>query len=122
MRRFIELMQEGGAGMLVLVGIGVVALVTAFLFAVRPSTEQVGFLKWMSRALAAASLTCFLLDVASTLHAVASKADIDPQLATRIIEQGFSESCAPGVLGGAFLTLVALLAAVGQRRLDARKP
>jgi hypothetical protein len=114
------LIREGGAGMFVLLAVGFVTLGTAFWFAVRPTGQHAGFLRWMSRALLFTSATSFFYDVATVCHAVA-KPEVPDELFARIMSQGIAESCAPAILGGSFLALVCILAAVGQRRLDARK-
>jgi hypothetical protein len=120
MHGFYVMFREGGAAMFVLVGAGLFTLATAFWFAVRPTAEQVGFLKWMSRALVFITLTSVIYDAALVFHAVAGP-EVEDEMRTRVLLQGLAESCAPGILGGSFLALIAILAAVGQRRLDARK-
>jgi hypothetical protein len=113
------LFEEGGAAMFFIVGVGLLALGTAFWFAVRPSADQVGFLRWTSRALLFGTATAVLYDAATVFHVAAQTEDATTR--ARIVFQGMAESLGPGILGGVLLALVALLAAVGQRRLDARK-
>jgi hypothetical protein len=111
--------KEGGSPMFFLMGIGLVTLGTAFWFAVRPSAVHTGFLKWMCAALVFGSAASVLVDFAEVFHAAAGVADATTRV--RIVLQGSAEACTPGILGAAFLALVAMLCAVGQRRLDARK-
>jgi hypothetical protein len=120
MQGLLTIFEEGGAAMFFILGVGFATLGTAFWFAVRPTALQVGFIKWMSRSLIFGTVASVFYDIATVLHVAARAADDTTRV--RIVLQGASESCAPAILGGALLALVALLAAVGQRRLDARKP
>jgi len=115
------LFKEGGFAMFIVLAFGGVALCAAFWFALRPSERHVGFLKWMSKAILYSSIGGILVDFSTVTHYVAGAEDIASDMRTRIVLEGFGESMAPGIMGFTFLALVAMLAAVGQRRLDAQK-
>jgi hypothetical protein len=130
------LFRDGGWSMYFVVGLGFVALTQAAYFASRPHATHEGFLKWISRALLWAILTGICSDIGTvmavgaqrmgTIHEKMLDEGIAGQLAdsetrTRIICQGISESLSPGIVGFAFLAVVAMLTAVGRRRLDAKR-
>jgi hypothetical protein len=114
------LIREGGASMMFVLAFGFVTLATAFWFAIRPTPQQVGFIRWMSRAtlftILCATCVCFSI----TFHAVTSE-ELPNDLFARIIVRGAAESLAPGIIGFALLSLTSLATAIGQRKLDARK-
>jgi hypothetical protein len=133
------LFRDGGWSMYWVVGLGFMALAQAAYFASRPHATHEGFLKWMSRALLWAILTGICSDIGTVMSVGAQvmsathqkmldeglSGQVSGQLAdsetrTRIICQGISESLSPGIVGFAFLTVVAMLTAVGRRRLDAK--
>jgi hypothetical protein len=119
----ITLMRNGGGPMIFILLFGLVGLATAFWFAVRPSERHVGFIKWMSRATMWSVLCGFSADLAAVFYNTTTD-DYDampPALFVRIVVHGLAESMSPGIVGFALLSLTALVAAVGQRRLDARK-
>ncbi len=100
--------------------LGFTALATAFWYALRPDDKHLGFLKWISRAILWTSLGGVMLDFSTVAHFVAAM-EVDEAQRWRIVLQGLGESMAPGVMGFAFLTLVAVLTAVGKRKLDASR-
>ncbi len=118
------------------VGFGFVALAQAAHFASRPSATHEGFLKWMSRTLLWAILTGICSDIGTVMSVGSQRMGesqqrlleegiagqlADSETRTRIICQGISESLSPGIVGFAFLAVVAMLTAVGRRRLDAKR-
>jgi hypothetical protein len=113
------LFREGGWSMFVIVLFGFVALATAAFHAARPDARHEGFLKWMSRATFWSILVGFCSDFATTFHYACHLEDANER--SKIVIEGSAESLSPGIVGFAFLALVALLTAVGRRRLDARK-
>ena len=113
------LFREGGWSMFVIVLLGLVALATAAYYAARPDAQHEGFLGWMSRALLWSILTGMASDFATTFHAACQIEDANQR--SRIAIEGSAESLSPAIIGFAFLMLVALLTAVGRRRLDARR-
>jgi hypothetical protein len=129
------LFRNGGWSMYWVVAFGFVALVAAAHFAARPSGRHEGFIKWMSCALLWAILTGICSDVGTVLGVASEKMGAshqrmlegsaagelaDPDTRPRILCEGLAESLSPGIVGFAFLAVVALLASVGRRRLDAR--
>jgi hypothetical protein len=130
------LFRDGGWSMYYVVGFGFVALGAAAYFAARPTARHEGFIEWMSRALLWAILAGICSDVGTVMREASAKMgeahlrmlgeDVVGQVAdsetrTRIICEGLAESLSPGIVGFAFLGVVALLAAVGRRRLDAMR-
>jgi hypothetical protein len=114
----ITLFRLGGFPMFFVVAFGAIALGTAFWYALRPDAKHEGFIQWMGRATLWAILNGFCSDLATVAYYSAQNA-MDPEQRTRILLEGFYESMSPGILGFAFLSLIALLTAVGRRRLDA---
>jgi len=113
-----------------ILALGAAALLVAASQAARPDAAREGFLKWISRALLWATLCGIAFDIATTCRFVAS----DKALAyfaagegsngttrARVLIEGVAESMSPAIVGFAFLAIVALLAAVGRRRLDANR-
>jgi hypothetical protein len=119
----ITLMRNGGSPMFFVLLFGLVALATAFWFAVKPSERQVGFIKWMSRATLWSILCGFCADFASVFYNTTTDdyEQMSKELFVRIVVHGLAESMSPGIVGFALLSLIALVTAVGQRRLDAKK-
>jgi hypothetical protein len=116
----LKLIHEGGFPMFFIMGFGFVALATAFVFAARPTAAHERFISWMALATLGAVLCGTCADLATVFHVVARK-PLDADERTRILLVGLGESMAPGVLGFAILSLVALMLAVGKRRLDAKR-
>jgi hypothetical protein len=112
--------RDGGFPMFFILGFGLVALAVAGWYASRPAEKHEGFLKGMSAATFFSVLVGLVTDLATVFKFVASK-ETDPQQRTRIVFEGLAESMSPGIMGFAILSLVALLYAVGKRRLDARR-
>lgn len=116
------LFKEGGWSMWFIFVVGAIALATSFWFVLRPAERQLGFIKWLSRALLYAVASGLCVNVSTVLHYLARDPDqLTAEMRTRLMIEGFGESLAPGVMGFAFLTLIALVTAVGQRRLDSAK-
>ncbi|HEY8042369.1 MAG TPA: hypothetical protein VIF15_21345 [Polyangiaceae bacterium] len=115
----LTLIRDGGWSMFVILLFGFVALAAAAYFAVRPDRRHEGFVKWMSRAVLWSTLVGICTDLATVFHTTAEVVDVDER--ARMNLQGMAESLSPGILGFAFLALVALLTAIARRRLDARQ-
>jgi hypothetical protein len=113
----IKLMVDGGPGMWALLLLGLVGLWTAGWFAWRAEARVRGFLDSLARSLAFAMLALLAMDVMATLFFVSHA---PPEQKGAAVVQGLGESMAPVLLGSAFLCLIHLLTAIGQRRLDAR--
>jgi hypothetical protein len=115
----IEFFKDGGWSMFVILLFGFVLLAASAFFAARPDGKHEGFLKWMSRALLWSTLTGVASDVGTVFHFTCHIQDDGER--TRTIVEGLAESMSPPVMGFAFLTLAAFLAAIGRRRFDAKK-
>lgn len=114
------LFQNGGMPMWFIVLFGAIGLGTAFWYALRPDTKHEGFIRGMSAATLFAILNGFCSDLAMVAKTVAQlDPQPDPETRFRILLEGFYESMSPGIIGFAFLSLIALLTAVGRRRRDA---
>ena len=105
--------------MFVILLFGFVALASAAFFAARPDGKHEGFLQWMCRALLWATLTGVMSDFGAVFHYTRTLADANERGQT--VLQGLAESMSPVIMGFGFLTLTAFLAAVGRRRLDAKR-
>jgi hypothetical protein len=117
----VRIFRDGGFPMFFVVGFGLVALGTSFWFALRPDAKHEGFITWMSVATLMAILNGFCSDLATVASFLANDTPPEDRQLVRILLEGFGESMSPGILGFAILSLVALLTAVGRRRLDARR-
>lgn len=112
------LMRAGGAPMWFIAIFGVVALVAAILFARRPESRRLEFIRMLSRAV----LYSVGAGITSDLAAVFTKVPGNPEWAHSpdlhlIVMEGLGESMAPGILGFTLLSLVAFITAIGLRRL-----
>jgi hypothetical protein len=119
MTTLVTLFRDGGWSMFVVVLFGLISLAGAASYAARPDATHEGFLHWMSRATFWSVIVGFCSDFAETFHTACSIEDWNHR--SQIVLEGGAESLSPGIIGFAFLALVALLTAVGRRRLDARR-
>ncbi len=115
----VNLIRDGGAPMWAILFFGLINLGAALRFAYRPARAQLPPIA----ALALAVLFSIACGVMADIAAVGSKVPARPEWANNprihlILLQGLAESMAPGILGFSALSLVALLCAVGLRRLD----
>ncbi len=113
------LFRNGGFPMYFILVFGLVMLVTALAYAVRPAKEREGFVKWMCVATIASVVSGTAGDFAAVAHYVETHPMGGAELG-RIVVVGFGESMSPAIFGGSLLSLTALAMAVGRRRLDAR--
>jgi hypothetical protein len=74
----------------------------------------------MHVALLWSTATGIVSDIATTLYYTHNI--VDDAERSRTVLEGLAESMSPGIFGFALLTVIALLTAVGRRRLDARGP
>ena len=112
-----QLMHAGGPLMWPILVLGLVGLATAAWFAWRAEARVRGFLDSLSRSIACVTIATLAMDVMATLY---YSKDAFPEHKNAAIVQGIGESMSPLVMGFALLTLIHLLTAIGQRRLDAR--
>lgn len=102
--------------------VGLVAVGAALHFAFRAQRSSLGFLKAISAACLFGTLAATCADVGTTCNAVVRLWDqMGPAKATHILIEGLAESTSPGILGFSMLAVVALLGAVGRRRLADRE-
>lgn len=103
---------------------GVLALGSAFHFALRADRRTLGFVLGMARAVIYTTLAATFADVGATFTFVAHLADKPETTPTRamfIVIEGLAESTSPGIVGFSFVALTWMLVAVGQRRMDAKE-
>ena len=115
----LEFFRDGGWSMFVILAFGCVVLATAGYFALRPDARHEGFIKWMSFALVCSVVAGLASDFGAVFkytHTIENDAE-----RTRTILEGCAECMSPPIMGFGFLTLAAMLAAVGRRRLDAKR-
>lgn len=118
---FTEFMREGGWGMWPILLLGFVVLASATRYAIRPERHCLRFIAILWLTLLVVIAHASLTDVAAVFHYLEDPARApDGQLA-RLLITGLKEATRPAALGGIFLTLVPLLAAVGQYREDIRQ-
>lgn len=123
------LIRNGGVvPMMFILIFGIAGLLAAFFFAIRAERRTLGFLKTISAAVFFATLSATCADVGATLYNVSDvyekgepyKFRDQPIHPSAMIVQGMAESTSPGILGFSFLAVIAMLSAVGRRRLDER--
>jgi hypothetical protein len=110
---FVEFMREGGWGMWPVLLIGLVSLGVAIRYAARPERLHFRFAAALWLTLLVAVAHASLTDVAAVLGYFDDPGRAADSEIPRLIIRGLKESTRPAVLGGIFLTLVPLLAAVG---------
>jgi hypothetical protein len=103
--------------MFFILAFGLVALGTAFSYAVKPLRDREGFVRWMALATLASVLCGTATDLATVASYVASH-PMEPARMYAIVIEGIGESMSPSILGFSILSLVALMMAFGKRRLD----
>jgi hypothetical protein len=114
--------QDGGWVMWPLLVFGLIALASAFHFAIQPRAELRGFVEAMARALLFSSLAGSAFNFMTVAHAIEQWSQkVAPDEWKAILVIGIGESLVPCGLGFVFLALTWMLLAVGRRRLDARK-
>jgi hypothetical protein len=116
----VNLIRDGGAPMWAILFFGVLDFAAALRFAYRPVRAHLPAIA----ALGLAVLFSIACGMMADIAAVGSHVARSPQWANHpqihlVLLQGLAESMAPGILGFSALSLVALLCAVGLRRLGA---
>ncbi|MBS2016070.1 MAG: hypothetical protein JST00_24530 [Deltaproteobacteria bacterium] len=121
------LIRNGGVvPMTFILVFGMAGLLAAFAFAIRAERRIWGFLKTISAAVLFATCSASCADVGATLYNVSDvyekgepyKFRDQPVNPHAMVIQGLAESTSPGIMGFSFLAVIAMLAAVGRRRLD----
>jgi len=116
---FTEFMVEGGWGMWPILLFGLVALASAARYGVTPERGSLRFVALLWLTLLVTVVHATVTDVAAVFAHFETAAPGDPALVS-VLFAGLKESTRPAALGGIFLTLVPLLAAVGVYRDAAR--
>jgi hypothetical protein len=111
-----EWFASGGFPMLFIAVFGSVALAGALRFALQPAPGRVGPVVAYGLAVGLAAVAGVAVDLA-TVARFASGEAIDPDQRARIVLVGVSEALSPAVLGFAVLSVVALITAIGLRRM-----
>lgn len=111
-----NLFREGGFPMFFVVGFGLLALSTAFAFALRPSEERERFVRWMALATIASVICGTAADLSAVAHYVSSRSLEGSRLAAIVVE-GVGESMSPTIFGFSILSLAAAMIAIGKRRI-----
>jgi hypothetical protein len=113
---FREFMLEGGWGMWPVLLLGLVALASATRYALRPERLCLRFVAILWLTLLVVIVHATITDVAAVFHYLEDPVRAPAPEMARLLVGGLKESTRPGALGGVFLTLVPLLAAVGVYR------
>ncbi len=116
-----QLFRNGGFGMYPVLVLGLVGLATAAFFAARGDKRARGFLQQLVRSLVWAMIVATTLDFMAVFHYLTGEA-VPAEQMTRTLYEGAFEALSPLPMGGAFLMLIYLLLAIGERRADARVP
>jgi hypothetical protein len=112
-----QLMLEGGAPMVFLLGFGIAALVCAARYAISPSARQLRVTVGLGWATGLTTLTATCTDLAAVGHHASQYLKAHPgSTMPEVLLQGMAESMSPGILGFAMLSLVALIVALGLQR------
>jgi hypothetical protein len=110
---FGEFMREGGWGMWPVLMLGLVALASAIRYAVRPEPSSLRFVAALWLTLLVAIVHASVTDLAAVFRYFEDPGRAPDSQIARTLLIGLKESTRPAALGGIFLTLVSLLAAVG---------
>ena len=112
--------MAGGFPMIVLLVVGVIALVGAVRFALTPIAGRLPYLGALALAVAATSFAGTCADLLTVSVKVPASLDMaSSENLPIILLVGFGESLTPAILGAAIVAVLALLVAVGLRRLPA---
>jgi hypothetical protein len=106
-------MREGGWGMWPILVIGLAALASGVRYAARPEAPWLRFAAALWLTLLVAIVHATVTDVAAVFRYFEDPGRAPDWQIARTLLIGLKESTRPAALGGIFLTLVPLLAAVG---------
>lgn len=112
----LDLFRAGGFPMFFIVGFGLVTMITAFSYAMRPAPEREKFVRWMGLATIASVICGTAADLAAVAHYVATRSIEGGRMGAIVIE-GIGESMSPAIFGFSMLSLAAAMIAVGKRRV-----
>lgn len=111
-----NLFRNGGFPMYFVVGFGLVTMLTAFSYAMRPAAERERFVRWMGLATIASVLCGTAADLAAVARYVATT-PMETGKMLAIVVEGVGESMSPAIFGFSMLSLAAAMIAVGKRRV-----
>lgn len=112
------LIKAGGAPNLVILLFGFIAIGAAAGFAWRPETRKLPHLGALCAAVFFSTICGAATDFAAVSHYIEANGEALGSKFGTILVIGIGESLAPVILGFAFLSIVALIAAIGFRRLS----
>ena len=111
------LMIAGGAPSYVILIFGLLAIASAVGFAREPAARKLPYLGALSAAVLLSTVCGVATDLVAVSRYVANHADELGDKLGFILVEGAGESLAPLILGTALLSIVALVSAIGFRRL-----
>ena len=114
--------RNGGVSMFFILAFGLIALGAAGWYAVRAEKRTLGFIYGMSAATLFSVLSGTASDFGATWFYVSRMIEKEgPTSSWQMpLFEGLAESMSPPVMGFSILALVAMLVAVGRRRMDAK--
>lgn len=118
---FGEFMREGGWGMWPILLLGLASLASAVRYAARPERQSLRFAVALWVTLVVAVVHASITDLAAVFAYFQDPGRAPDPHIPRTLLIGLKESTRPAVLGGIFLTLAPLLAAVGLYREGASR-
>lgn len=116
----VEFFKEGGWGMWAILFIGIVLLVSAGRFAVRPEPRRIGFLAGITVSLIFAAFHGTSIALGTVFGAVgADRVHIPKEDMAAVLLIGLKESSRPVTFATMILTVAALLFSAGMARMGA---
>ena len=112
-----ELWQEGGWGMYPTLILGLITLAAAARFAWTPERKQLGFIAAIWATTLAQIVHATWMDFAAVSRALV---EVDPDIRTKVMFEGFKECTRPGILGGVLLILALVFVSIGLNRAAQR--
>jgi hypothetical protein len=114
----LEFFREGGVSMFPILALGLIGVVSGALFMWRPDGQRAGFFVWLGVAQACATIVGIVSDLGAVFTNVPRSAEWShsPDLHL-IVMTGLAECTRPGTMGFSLLGVMALLVAVGYRRM-----
>ena len=107
--------RDGGYSMFFILAFGMIALVTAGIYAARGKKRPLGFVFGMMAATLFSTAQGICSDLGTTFKFVSGD-KIEPSQMFRILIEGAGESMAPGIMGFILLALTSILLAAGAAR------
>lgn len=118
----LTLIKNGGYPMLFILAFGFAGLAGAGWYAYRPNARSLGFTTWVALSVLFGTLQGICSDLGAVFMYLAKTWTTHAQEGVNpvaILLEGLGESTSPGILGFAFLAVIALVTGVGRAR-DAR--